>query len=175
MQRGRRLSVAAALVDALVAAAVLFSSCFAEPEPMGPGLALGWVGAARTELGGGSGWVVALSLPGERSIFEFSSVMDISATRHHEDGQTTTVWRAAFGPRMGVPPAGAIVSLAWAVHVDDHDGWGTGPKLGYGVGVFRERFEAYVLPAAYVWLGGKDADFDAGAEAEIRLVVGFRM
>ena len=98
----------------------------------------------------------------------------MGATRHDEDGLRTTVWRGAYGLKVAPPPSSVVVDLSWAGHVDDHDGWGAGPRFGCGVGVYRERFEAYVLPAAYVRLGGKDDDFDAGVEGEVRLVAGVR-
>ncbi|MHC4251752.1 MAG: hypothetical protein ACYS9X_21740 [Planctomycetota bacterium] len=161
------------LVVASGAAALsaVLSGCLVLPDRRPAGLGAGWLGAARTELGAGSGWVVDVSFP-DPSGDMFAAA--IGATRHDEDGLRTTVWRGSYGLRITLPPSFVIYDLSWAGHVDDRNGWGAGLRYGCGIGVFRERFEAYVLPAAYVWLGGKDDEFDAGVEGDIRLVAGVR-
>ncbi len=147
----------------------MLPGCLLDREPFG--ISAGWLGAVRTELGGGSGWVIDFSFPDGSGD---PCAVAIGATRHDEDGLRTTVWRGAYGFKIALPPSFVIWDVSWAGHVDDRDGWGTGPRIGCGVGIFRERYEAYVLPAAYAWLGRKDDEFDAGVEGDIRLVVGFR-
>ena len=156
-------------VLAMTFGAAALSGCLLDRKPFG--VSAGWLGAVRTELGGGSGWVVDVSFPGPGGD---PFAVAVGATRHDEDGLRTTVWRGAYGLRIALPPSFVIYDLTLAGHVDDRDGWGAGLRYGCGVGVFRESFEAYVLPAGYVWLGWKDDELDAGVEGDIRLVAGVR-
>ncbi len=83
------------------------------------------------------------------------------------------ILRASMGVAFEDSPE--MFHLGWAFHAGTGDLWGTGPRIGYGLGVFRERFEFYILATAYVWLGEKDDALHAGAEADVRVGVGFRM
>lgn len=98
--------------------------------------------------------------------------------------------RVSYPEQDGVPRAVDILRIAmdasfedtpWmfqaglAFHTGTGDMWGVGPRIGYGVGLFRERFELYILATGSLWLGEADDAFDVGAEADIRACLGFRM
>jgi len=159
------------LLLGLSLASVLCPGCLEELDRKPFGIAAGWSGAARTELGTGAGWAVNATFPAWQGD---PYGLTMSSTRHPNDGDPARVWRAGYGLYLSLPISFVIYDLSWALHVDDHDGWGTGPRFGCGVGEFREDFEAYILPSAYVWVGGRDGDLDLGIEGGLRAVMGVR-
>jgi hypothetical protein len=60
------------------------------------------------------------------------------------------------------------MQFGWAGHWSDGDAWGTGPAAGVGLYYRANRNLGFLLlTSAYGWLGSRNDEFDAGAEATL--------
>ncbi|MHC4200054.1 MAG: hypothetical protein ACYSU0_08695 [Planctomycetota bacterium] len=90
----------------------------------------------------------------------------------HEDEPGHHLRQVSYG--LTLKDSRRVWVLAWAGHWDGHGSWGTGPAIGLGFGMVRRRAEAYVLPAAYTWVGEYAGDIDVGIEGRASLCVALR-
>jgi hypothetical protein len=122
----------------------------------------GVVGAARTDRGTGSGWVLRTGpVAGVNTCQALGSRLVFS----HIDYDDETVRGASL--EVHLPVDYLDISIGWGYHWDEGDGWGTGPSVGGGVFWLPTRRLALGLETrVYLWIGSSGDDFEAGLEAD---------
>jgi hypothetical protein len=133
----------------------------------------GVVGSVRSDSGTGEGWTVVVST-GEGSSPDFDTFwqVEVSHLAYDDDPAHPELTRIVYThmETCGTLRFGVGVGTSFG----EGDIWAMGPQLFYGIGLFRRRAQVYLAASGYVWFGDRDDEFDADAEADLRLVVGLR-
>ena len=131
----------------------------------------GIVSSARTDSEPGHGWVFAVGRrwPTDDWLFGGVSFQGELSTLTDADGMSVT--RFVFG--VDLRKDWFRYGGGYAFCGGD-DVWGAGLQFMAGIGATAGRGELRLATCGYVWLGGRNNEFDVDVEIDVRFIAGLR-